>query len=514
MKSHIYRAFLLLSIIFTGCIKNDIPYPIVKGEITEIEFEGQLSLVINPDDLTVNVEFDETIDINNVYLTKFKVSNNSVVTPLVDKMPMKMDLSKNVILTLETYQTYVWTIKATQAIDRKVETDWLVTGEIDPENRTVVIYATADAYANRDNLTLSTLILGGSESQMTPLITEVTNFTDPVEFTVTTHGKAVVWTVTVEKSISDVITDKKPSKVRAYYAILSGKAASGGGTDVGFEYKKKDDVNYTKVNSIGSDEIIGSNVYKRIIADPATTYQYRIFQGDNLGLDVEFTTDPIPDVIPNLSLNNWSFTGSKKKTYYPYLKDETPYWITGNEGVTTFNIADSNVTPSDDSVEGEAARLESIYINSFLAKKFAAGTLYTGGFILNISNPNLSAILGRKFNGRPDKLSGKYKYTPKIIDKGDANLMGVMDRCHMYISLENWGEETVRPENPTIVAYGEFIGTENVLSYTDFNIILDYKTEEIMPTHITIFFSSSYYGETYTGGTGSLLFLDQLVITY
>jgi hypothetical protein len=54
----------LVAMIFTGCIKNDIPYPKIVAEVTSFEASGQKSAAnINVADRTVVVDMADTADL-------------------------------------------------------------------------------------------------------------------------------------------------------------------------------------------------------------------------------------------------------------------------------------------------------------------------------------------------------------------------------------------------------------------------------------------------------------------
>ena len=94
------------------------------------------------------------------------------------------------------------------------------------------------------------------------------------------------------------------------------------------------------------------------------------------------------------------------KVANPWEENSTPFWDTGNIGVTT--ASQSNSTPTDDTAagSGKAARLESKNV----IVKFAAGNLFTGKFI-KVDGTNGILNFGQPFTGRPTKLKGYYKYT-------------------------------------------------------------------------------------------------------
>ncbi len=141
-----------------------------------------------------------------------------------------------------------------------------------------------------------------------------------------------------------------------------------------------------------------------------------------------------------LLFDYWSMDG---KVANPWEENSTPFWDTGNIGVTT--ASQSNSTPTDDTAtgSGKAARLESKNV----IVKFAAGNLFTGKFI-KVDGTNGILNFGQPFTGRPTKLKGYYKYTTAPITDLPAegsqdytrfqNYKGKPDTCAIYIALGDW----------------------------------------------------------------------------
>ena len=62
-----YLFVALATLAATGCIDNDIPYPIVKLDILTLRAEGEKApATINTSACTVDFELEEIIDIRNV----------------------------------------------------------------------------------------------------------------------------------------------------------------------------------------------------------------------------------------------------------------------------------------------------------------------------------------------------------------------------------------------------------------------------------------------------------------
>ncbi len=100
-----------------GCLKNDIPYPRIQPDITAIEAEGLLSPAeIDVPGRMVVMKFDESVDLSNVDITSYSLSEGaSIVNGDLDK---PVNLTKYYIVTLKLYQEYDWVLQGVQTIER------------------------------------------------------------------------------------------------------------------------------------------------------------------------------------------------------------------------------------------------------------------------------------------------------------------------------------------------------------------------------------------------------------
>ena len=141
-------------------------------------------------------------------------------------------------------------------------------------------------------------------------------------------------------------------------------------------------------------------------------------------------------------------------------------------------------------------------------------------------------------------MKGYYDYQPKTIDysKGESHkyLIGEADICQIQIFLTDWEGQFkidtqagtfVDVENdPNIIAYGKLESNVNTSSkvnkgnkgnkgnlvngYEPFTIKLDYRDLTRKPTMIVIVAAASKYGDYFTGGIGSTLYLDEFSFVY
>lgn len=94
---------------FSSCVKNDLPYPVVRLSITGFEVNGQIgSAVINNEERTVTVDLLDSVDLKKVIVTRFDYSEEAntdlkVNTTIDLSSPKEVVLSLYQDLSLEDY---------------------------------------------------------------------------------------------------------------------------------------------------------------------------------------------------------------------------------------------------------------------------------------------------------------------------------------------------------------------------------------------------------------------------
>ena len=169
--------------------------------------------------------------------------------------------------------------------------------------------------------------------------------------------------------------------------------------------------------------------------------------------------------------------------------------------------------------------------------KFAAGNLFVGSFDRIVGTNGLVAF-GHKFNLRPTALRGWVKYNCGTIDcypSGTSSKIpgiGNPDKGSIYIALGDWdynvyggNEESpvlvdTRDEstffnssNAGIIAYGELIFNESC-DWFEFEIPIEWRDFDRVPTHLIIVASGSSYGDYFVGSTESIMWLDDFELVY
>ena len=547
IKKILYSIFAL-SFLASCAIENDIPYPQIVGSITAFEVEGQrgpednegtTAAVIDANARTVTVYVNDSVDVRELKITSLALDPRDAALVVdsalcddaehfpfehfasLDSIPVssntRVDFSKPVNMTIQTYQDYVWKVTVEQIIDRKVDVEGMTSCVIDPSTRNVIIYVGSDQ--DLSNITVKTLNLGGEFGEVTPNPADVHDFTTSQKFYARLNwepeGQYSTWNVFVyhdegggsSTSNSDVFA-------RVTSATLTGNIQSGKTPVV--EYKEQSASDWQTV----SDVSVSSTKFTANITglSASTTYSYRVSVDGVAGAEKTFTTVAATP-LENGSLENWYQDG---KVAIPNVTGGD-FWGTGNPGAA--NFLGANLTEStNESVSGLAAKLES----KWAAIKLGAGNLFTGDFSLDGTHGILH--FGRSFTSFPTALRLYYKYTSKAIDcigdkSGLEGLQGRPDSCHIYIALSDKSEPyeiRTRPStrqlfdknDRNIIAYGEFISGQTTSSYQQITIPLDYRATNRTPKYIVIVCAASKYGDYYTGGAGSTLFIDEMELVY
>ena len=116
IKTYVTGLFLILAGLLSSCIENNVPYPIIKLDITALEVEGETTgAVISTENRTVTVTLADTVNMKKVYIRKVEMTEGarSILRP-----DTTFDLTNPQTVILSLYQDYPWKIIAKQPIDR------------------------------------------------------------------------------------------------------------------------------------------------------------------------------------------------------------------------------------------------------------------------------------------------------------------------------------------------------------------------------------------------------------
>ncbi len=515
----------LILLAASGCIKNDIPYPRRLGTITAFEVQGQLSAaVIDSSALTVSVDMADTVTMSHVRLLRFETSSNTTVSPAIDTA--FVDLSAPLYYELTTWpgQVYRWTVTATQTIERYVRVrNQIGEASINPDEHEAVVYVTLDTPL--DSIEITDMKLGPSNSVITPAPESVRDFTSPQVFTVSYRDVVEEWTMAVIPR--EVTLTTEPADAWAYSAYLYGMVPEGSEAP-GFRYRKASDTEWTEVSGV---EVSGMRVSAHLTGlEPETEYVYRIYSGDVEGSEETFITEAAAQM-PNMGFDQWIKDG---KSWFanPDL-DAGYWWDSGNIGANI--IGEANPTSPEESflaVSGDgkmAARLETVKV----VIAMAGGNVFSGHFG-SVQGLGAEVFFGRPFETRPLRMTGWYSYEPVPIDNVnppsgvdlpfDRNTIGGrMDRCHIFVYVTAWdgpcrvntNEHVYLDVNdPDVIGYGELVdSTGTGGQYKQFSIDIKYRDHR-KPTYCAVVAVASKYADFFTGGIGSLMYVDEFAFEY
>lgn len=513
LKAITLSVILLMAVFLAGCIENDIPYPVLKGSITSIQALGQVSApAINEANRTVELFLADSVDLKSVTILNFEVSNDAVVTPPVTST---IDLTQPMVYTLTTFQEYVWKVTANQTIDRYIKVENQVGQAVfDANSKIVIVYVSSDS--DLSNIRILDMKLGPLGSTIIPNYDQVTDFTTSQQFGWFYKERFETWTVRLVKSNMSVTT----GNVNAFakYALVSGEFNTSLGSP-SFMYKKSSDSQWQSFTDVVVDG--GSFSAKLLDLEPNTEYVVKAAAGTVSGVEKTFKTEEMLQ-IPNSNFEDWCKEG---KSWFPNadLTAANYVWDSGNIGANT--MGEKNPTTAEESVvvKGKAAKLASTSIVGV----FAAGNIYTGKYV-KTSGVGAQLDFGIPFTSRPTSLKGHYNYTPGPIDKTRSqyeHLKGKNDCCNIYIVLADWEQpyeintttgKFLDVENDShIIAYGQLlddVGTNGV--YKEFEIKFDYRDMNRTPRYILVVAAASRYGDYFTGGTSSVLYVDEFTLSY
>ena len=230
----------------------------------------------------------------------------------------------------------------------------------------------------------------------------------------------------------------------------------------------------------------------------------------------------------NLTFDHWS---KENNLYDPFDADATDEEkaVWGNADKLIAALGFPTMGPEYEFLavpgEGKAAlRLQTQGIEAL--KKLAAGSLFTGKMgNLDIWKMTAEVLWGTPFTDRPAALEGYVCYKPQPIDyaEGDhAGMKGEMDQAAVSIVLSDWEEQfVVSPpdklldyeNDPGVIGYGRIFFDKEMTEYEKFHLDIKYRSDRT-PTMITIVTTSSYLGDYFTGGSGSVVYFDEFKLVY
>ena len=549
------KRFLILSCLVlaaAGCIPNDLDYPVVYGGFTSFEVEGAKSVEINKNTHVITLELEEGTDKDHVKVKGYTLSEMSVPSK---EIPEYLDLTEPFEVTLTTYQKYEWKIVANQTIVRYVTCDKQAgDAAFNEKDHSITLYVTEDQPLSSINFTDMKLGPEGSDVvsttgyessfESTQVVSREMHFPITLNcvlertFDVVFKDKTTTWTL---KAVQIAVTTEVKSVVAWCHKADVRGVFSGSGT-ASLEYRKRSETSWRTVRDAKVAGVGISATIKGLSEN--TDYLVRVREDDDTSEEVAFHTDSEQQVY-NMNFDSWHQEG---KIWFPFPEtgenpnspSPTYVWDTANKATGNF-LGSSNTTPDPNFVcdAGRGAGKNSVRMESVSIPlptfDFAGGNIYVGQFA-KLSGFGCELHHGVPFTSKPTSLHGWYCYMPTTVDHADedhSSLMGQEDIGQLQCYLSDWDEQFVvwsvkTKDHPQrfIESYNEEImDEERIIAYfnlmlpstngqwVEFDFPIQYRNYR-QPKFATIISASSYYANYYTGGTGSILWLDELDFRY
>ena len=229
--------------------------------------------------------------------------------------------------------------------------------------------------------------------------------------------------------------------------------------------------------------------------------------------------------IPGMDFDAWSRTGG---SWYPYAKEAPAgrrVWDSANKGLSLLGV--NTTTPEYDHVavagKGKAAAK---VVSRKVLWAFVAGNLFTGRFNKVVDFSGADMDFGVPFSGRPKSLSGYVHYIPKPVNYAKEPYLGLKgkpDGGRIEVILTDWPDlkhidTTKEPfvdadKDPHLIARAVLDLDKDTGGYIPFEITFRYRNG-LTPRYAFIYVTPSRNGGSFTGGSGSVLYVDEFRFNY
>lgn len=336
-------------------------------------------------------------------------------------------------------------------------------------------------------------------------------------------GKDNTATLSIVVSDAVVVTvDPERTDIWACRATLRGNVVKETAEPLTFQYRRTGTKDWTSVAANRSGSALSAEVTG---LTPGTTYEYQAVAGAQASVKTATFTTEAATPLPNSSFENWQTLSKVMVLYGP---NEEMFWDSGNHGSATLN---KNVTTPDETYKNSgkySVKLKSQFVSFLGIGKFAAGNLFAGQYV-GTDGTNGILDFGRPFTSRPAKLKGHIKYTPGSVDYSETNDLpkGSTDIGNIYIAVGDWDapvrittkdKKLFDKNDEKIIAYGEWDLTSATQGadggLLEFEIPLDYRSLDRIPSYLVLVASASKYGDYFTGSSGSTMWIDDLELIY
>ena len=313
----------------------------------------------------------------------------------------------------------------------------------------------------------------------------------------------------------------------ARFAYLSGRWLTEDQPEgLGFQYRTGDE----EWTNVDADVTVNAEA-KTFVAElhslaAGAQYEYRaVTAAFRENQPVQFTTET-EEVLHNMSFDQWYMNG---KAPMPNASADYMIWDSANPGSASFNIVPTTQETSNLAVTGENKSAAKLTTLSAPIVGLAAGNIYTGRFEGTVGGiiPSGAALeWGVPFTSRPLALKGFYDYRPVAIDVAKdpyTDMKGQTDIGQIQFILTDWdapfridtsaGTFVDVESDGHIIAYAT-LNLGQTDGYQPFTLELEYRDRTRTPKYVVIVAAASKYGDYFTGGVGSTLYLDEFSFVY
>lgn len=538
----------------TGCITNDIPYPIVVPHITSLTVQDAVDVDIDYDAQEVTVYVSETTDLRRVVIQSVEM-DMEIAKPSIELCGVH-DLTSPLKFKIRTYQDYDWKIRA----ERPVERYFNVAGQVgssvvDEYNCRAIAYVSKGT--DLENIEVTSIKLGPRDiTTYSPDPFTLKDFRAGATVDVSAFDKTETWTLYIEESEISV----EISKVNPWATSVYVTATAVAGKEISFMYREKNASDWVSADAGDVTSDGGTFVAHIKGLQPVTDYETMVRSGDESTPAVGFTTEQATR-IPNGSFEYASLvSGSNYYKFYDpscgVAEGETMFWGSGNgEGPEGVNgSANMGIVITTIDKENKVDGRQSVCAQtSQMVGILAAGNLFTGQFAGLVGTEGGRVYFGRPWTTRPVALKLYCRYTTGKIDIIGGMPPGVSltkndyDRAQIKFAIGNWNYKTYGgtkdspvhinttdpstfvdySKDPSTIANGDLIihkdgyilnGSDKVDATTsewaEYTIPLNYHTLDEIPTHIIVSCASSQFGDYFTGCSTSKLWIDKVELVY
>ena len=550
------RLIYLISALFafTGCITNDLPYPVIVPNVVSVEVEGAGDVEIDNAERVITVHLQEYVNPRKVNVKSIEV--DSEIAEVSSALIGVHDLSSPYRFSIRTYDDYEWTLTAVKNIDRYFTVEGQIgSSVIDEANCRAV--ATVGKDTDITDIKVTSLKLGPEGlSDYSKDMSSLTDFTHGQTVDVTFFDETQTWNLFVE--VTDVSVDivKVNSWARKAYVTCAGTA----GQENGVQYRKLGTLKWTSVSQEDITSEGGTFTAQISGLDPDTDYEVYAYSGEDATDVWEFTTEPAT-MIPNGSFEYASKVAGKD--YYKFYDPSCGvtegmymFWGSGNgegsEGVNGSANLGIVITYIDTEIKVDGRQSVRAQ-TSQMAGMLAAGNLFTGQFAGLVGTSGGMVNFGRPWTTRPSALKIYCRYQTGKMDIIKGAPAGVTltkddyDMAEIKFAVGNWdyrkyGGSKDSPvhinttdagtfvdfnTDPSTIANGNLIlhhdgyvlnGEAKVSASTgewvEYTIPLNYRDMEKIPTHIIVSCAASRFGDYFTGCSSSKLWIDAVELIY